>query len=103
MTRHLAYVDADFESFRRGGSCRSARCFCGWKGPERGTLALAVDDALMHERSDRRAQLIERVASNRVWLSKNWHQGKEVRRACQENLEADEKALAQLDAELKED
>jgi len=30
-----------------------ARCLlCDWKGPERGTLELAVDDALLHERSE---------------------------------------------------
>ena len=50
--RHLAYVEADFESMRRGGSCRTASCLCGWKGPQRGTLELAADDALMHEGSD---------------------------------------------------
>lgn len=50
-TRHLAYVEADFESLRRGGSCRTATCLCGWKGPQRATLELAADDALMHERS----------------------------------------------------
>lgn len=49
--RHLAYVEADFESMRRGGSCRTAMCLCGWKGPQRGTLELAVDDALTHEQS----------------------------------------------------
>jgi hypothetical protein len=50
--RHLAYVEADFESLRRGGSTRTARCLCGWRGPQRATLELAVDDALMHEQSD---------------------------------------------------
>ena len=49
--RHLAYVEPDFESMHRGGSCRTAVCLCGWKGPERGTLELAVDDALIHEGS----------------------------------------------------
>jgi hypothetical protein len=48
--RHLAYVEADFESMRRGGSCRTAACLCGWRGPERATLDLAADDALTHER-----------------------------------------------------
>jgi uncharacterized short protein YbdD (DUF466 family) len=50
--RHLAYVEADFESLRRGGACRTAVCLCGWKGPQRVTLELAADDALLHERSD---------------------------------------------------
>ena len=53
--RHLAYIEADFESMYRGGSCRMAACLCGWKGPQRpqrATLELAVDDALIHERSD---------------------------------------------------
>ena len=50
--RCLAYIEADFESLRRGGSCRTAVCRCGWKGPQRGSLELAADDALLHERSD---------------------------------------------------
>ena len=50
--RHLAYIEPDLESLRRGGSCRTAVCRCGWRGPERVTLELAVDDALLHERSD---------------------------------------------------
>jgi hypothetical protein len=97
--RHLAYVEADFESIGRGGSTRTAVCLCGWKGPQRSTLELAADDALMHERTipvDRH-KLVERIASNKEWLSKNWHQGKDVRRGCQANLEADERALAKLD------
>jgi len=52
--RHLAFVEADFESLRRGGSTRTAVCRCGWKGPERVTLELAVDDALIHEGSEMR-------------------------------------------------
>lgn len=51
--RHLAYVEADFQSFRHGGSCRTAACLCGWKGPQRATLEVAVDDALMHEKHGR--------------------------------------------------
>jgi hypothetical protein len=51
-TRHIACVEADSESLRRGGSTRTATCTCGWKGPDRATLELAVDDALIHEKSD---------------------------------------------------
>ena len=50
--RHHAYIEADFESMRRGGSSRTAKCLCGWEGPERGTLELAADDALIHEQSE---------------------------------------------------
>lgn len=49
--RCIAHVDVDSESIRRGGSCRFAACSCGWRGPERSTLELAVDDALLHEGS----------------------------------------------------
>jgi hypothetical protein len=49
--RHYAYIEAAFDSIRRGGSTRIAACFCGWRGPERGTLELAADDALMHEKA----------------------------------------------------
>ena len=102
-TRHLAYIEADFESLRRGGSCRTATCICGWKGPQRGTLELAADDALTHERShvvvDRRDVLVKRIADNKVWLSKNWHHcGSDVHRSCRTNLEVDERELAELDA-----
>lgn len=103
--RHLAYIEADAESLRRGGSTRTAVCTCGWRGPQRGTLELVVDDALTHEGSDmhvaidRRAVLVKRIASNKAWLSKNWHHGKDLRRPCQANIEADERELAQLDAE----
>lgn len=44
----------------------------------------------------RRAQLTERIAANKDWLSKNWHLGKEPRRSCQANIEADERELATL-------
>lgn len=47
---HLAFVEPDLQSIRRGGTTRKAACVCGWRGPERGTLELAVDDALNHER-----------------------------------------------------
>jgi len=50
--RHIAHIEADFESLRRGGSTRTATCTCGWRGPQRATLELVVDDALLHERSD---------------------------------------------------
>jgi hypothetical protein len=99
-TRHLAYVEVDTESIGRGGSTRTAACLCGWKGPQRSTLELAADDALVHERSfpvDRRSHLVERIASNKEWLSKNWRQSKDVRRGCRENIEADESELAKLD------
>lgn len=52
MNRCIAYVEIDQESLRRGGSSRTATCTCGWRGPERGSLELAVDDALLHEKSD---------------------------------------------------
>ncbi|HSX22564.1 MAG TPA: hypothetical protein VLE97_07310 [Gaiellaceae bacterium] len=51
--RHVARVEIDLESYRRGGSCRTAACACGWRGPERGTLELAADDAIGHERKAR--------------------------------------------------
>lgn len=51
-TRHIAYIENDTESLHRGGSCRTATCVCGWKGPQRSTLELAADDALIHEGSD---------------------------------------------------
>lgn len=46
---HFAYIEAHLESFGRGGTCRMAACLCGWRGAQRGTLELAVDDALEHE------------------------------------------------------
>lgn len=49
--RHQADVVSDYESLRRGASCRTATCLCGWRGPQRATLELATDDALMHERA----------------------------------------------------
>lgn len=51
-TRHIAYVAPDIESRRRGGSCRTAACLCGWKGPDRVSLELAAEDALEHEGSE---------------------------------------------------
>lgn len=47
--RHITHIEADPESLRRGGSCRTAACTCGWRGPQRGTMVLAADDALSHE------------------------------------------------------
>lgn len=49
--RHVTRVDVDFSSVKRGGSTRAAACLCGWRGPERGTMDLAADDALAHERA----------------------------------------------------
>jgi hypothetical protein len=49
---HLAFIDIDRESLRRGGTTRFATCCCGWRGPSRATLELATDDALQHEGSD---------------------------------------------------
>jgi hypothetical protein len=40
--------------------------------------------------------LIQRIASNKDWLSKNWYLDKNARRSCQANIEADERALAKL-------
>jgi hypothetical protein len=31
---------------------RMANCHCGWNGPQRATIELAADDALIHEESD---------------------------------------------------
>lgn len=56
--KHVAYVEIDIASVLRGGSCRNARCICDWKGPERSSLELAVDDALLHENSDH--QIVKR-------------------------------------------
>lgn len=50
--RHVVYIEPHPESLRRGGSTRTAMCICGWKGPQRSSLELAVDDALLHEGSD---------------------------------------------------
>lgn len=52
LARHCSYIEPDPESLLRGGSSRTATCICGWRGPHRGTLELAADDALTHERSD---------------------------------------------------
>ncbi len=97
-TRHLAYVEVDLESISHRGSTRTATCGCGWRGPERGTLELAADDALTHERTspvDRRDQLVKRIASNKAWLERN--HSHHARRSCRENIEADERELASLD------
>lgn len=53
MNTHVASIDVDYEAVRRGGSCRTAVCTCGWVGPERATLEMAADDAMEHERSKR--------------------------------------------------
>ncbi len=52
LPHHIAYIALDHESRRRGGSTRIGQCTCGWIGPERSTLELAVDDVLQHERSE---------------------------------------------------
>jgi hypothetical protein len=49
--QHIASITIDWESTRRGGTTRNAVCSCGWIGPERGTLTLAADDAMLHERN----------------------------------------------------
>lgn len=50
QTRHVAHVESDPESFRRGGSTRTAVCSCGWRGPQRATIEVVADDAVEHER-----------------------------------------------------
>ncbi len=50
--RHIAHIKVHKESLRRGGSCRIAVCICGWHGPQRATLEMAADDALIHEGGD---------------------------------------------------
>lgn len=47
----------------------------------------------------RRRELERRIASNKDWLSKNWHLGKEPRRDCEANIERDKRKLALLDKE----
>ncbi len=47
--RHVTGVQVIEESVRRGGSTRNAVCICGWRGPDRGTMTLAADDAETHE------------------------------------------------------
>lgn len=49
-TKHVTFIELNYESYRRGGTCRSAACFCGWKGPQRATIQLAYDDVMEHER-----------------------------------------------------
>jgi len=49
---HVASIEIDQWSLRRGGTTRKAVCICGWRGPERGTVELAADDALLHEKSE---------------------------------------------------
>lgn len=49
-TKHLTYIEADWGSFQRGGSTRTAVCLCSWRGPQRGTLEMVFDDAATHER-----------------------------------------------------
>ena len=47
---HISYIDMDAADARRGGTTRVAKCLCGWVGPERGTIAMAADDAQEHEK-----------------------------------------------------
>lgn len=49
-----------------------------------------------------RAELVRRIASNKGWLEKNWHLGKEPRRDCQANIDRDERELAKLNAAAPE-
>lgn len=49
--RHVAGIEIDRASLRRGGSGRRAVCSCGWTGVDRGSLEAAADDALQHEGS----------------------------------------------------
>jgi hypothetical protein len=101
--RHLAYIECDLEAWRRGDSCRVAACLCGWRGPPRSVLELVVADVVAHERGaalSRRMVLIQRVAANKGWLLNNLHLGKDVRRSCNQNIEADERELRELDQRL---
>jgi hypothetical protein len=50
--RHVTYIEVDLELCLRGSTTRIARCICEWRGPERGSIELAADDALTHERSN---------------------------------------------------
>lgn len=49
LASHVTGVRVIEESIRRGGSTRTAVCICGWRGPDRGTMTLAADDAETHE------------------------------------------------------
>jgi hypothetical protein len=49
LTHHVVTIDPDLESFRRGGSTRTAACTCGWRGPQRATLTMVIDDAEVHQ------------------------------------------------------
>ncbi len=60
--KHFASIETDLESVRRGGSTRTALCTCGWRGPQRATIELAADDALIHERSGAQATIVEETA-----------------------------------------
>lgn len=61
---------------------------------------MSESDSQEQERREyRRKELVIRIASNKRWLETHWDKPKAVRRECQENLEADERELAKLDAE----
>lgn len=53
-TRHLTYIEPNWESFQRGGSTRTAACLCSWRGPQRATLEMVFDDAATHERENQK-------------------------------------------------
>jgi hypothetical protein len=46
---HVVGIRVDHDSVKRGGTCRVAVCVCGWFGPQRSSLEIAVDDAHAHE------------------------------------------------------
>lgn len=52
-SQHGTSIVANFESFRRGGSTRTARCSCGWIGPQRSTIEMVEDDADVHRNTHR--------------------------------------------------
>ena len=50
--RHVTGVQVLAQRWRPASTSRRALCSCGWKGPQRGTMELAADDALLHEQSE---------------------------------------------------
>jgi hypothetical protein len=63
--RHITSIESDEESFQRGGASRTAVCTCGWRGSQRSTLELVVDDACEHERLSRLPPVMQKLV---------WHQ-----------------------------
>jgi hypothetical protein len=51
---HVTGIAVVADSVRRGGTTRRAICACGWHGPQRGTMVMAADDAIRHERDGER-------------------------------------------------